>query len=138
MLSAFLASSAKLTGNRNNSQASAIIISGYFLKETAFSTSFKSARQMETLMCTKLKTDFLQSKTFINNCFLQQDKKCSTIQFFHSHSQHLRFLQHLPIFFNSHLHHPCRISLAPLAAALTRTEHLTLLDLFLLQVLYRD
>lgn len=75
MLSAFLASSAKLTGNKNKFQVRAIIISGYLLKEIAFSTSFKSACQMERLACTQLKTDFFQSKTFINNWFFAAEQE---------------------------------------------------------------
>lgn len=51
------------------------------------------------LRCTNLKTDFLQSKIFINNYFMLQDRKRSTIQFLSSHSQHLRLLHHLLVFF---------------------------------------
>lgn len=93
---------------------------------------------METLMCTKLKTDFLHTKTLINNFFCCRTRNVQQSSFsIHIHDT-FDFFNTSPFFSIRTYSHPCRIPLAPLAAALTRTEHLTLLDLFLLQVLYRD
>lgn len=119
-------------------RVSALIISRYFLKETAFSTSFKSAPQTETLRHTKLKTDFFQSKTSINNWFYCRTRNVQQSNFsIHIHNT-FDFFNTSPFFSIRTYSHPCRIPLAPLAAALTRTEHFTLLDLFLVQVVYRD
>lgn len=127
MLSAFLASSAKLTRNRNKFQVSAIIISGYFLRRLHHLNlhakwKHSCAQSSKQIFCR------VKLSSIIVFCCRTRNVQQSNFSI-HIHDT-FDFFNTSPFFSIRTYSHPCRIPLAPLAAALTRTEHLTLLDLF--------
>lgn len=99
MFSAFLTCPTKLTENAKNSRLVPLPPMATFQRHSVAPHYLNLHANPKKLRCTNLKTDFLQSKIFINNYFMLQDRKRSTIQFLSSHSQHLRLLHHLLVFF---------------------------------------